>query len=97
MKTKRPVTNGGGSKSAEKGRWLENEVENILKKAKRESEGRLAYVRQGRIVLDNGETVIPDFSLTGSRPHEIRRWLVECQNRNRSSKEILHKIQHVRT
>jgi hypothetical protein len=46
--------------------------------------------------LDNDETVIPDFSVRISRPHEVRHWLVECQDRRRSSKSILHKIQHIR-
>ena len=83
-------------KSNEKGANFELQIEALL----RYLEGRfpdLVHVeRHPSIVLQNQEVVAPDFKLTIELPYERSHYFIECQNRKRSSKAILHKIQHIR-
>ena len=52
--------------------------------------------RQEAIKLYNGDTVIPDFELRCDLGFEIEAHLIECQSRERSSSEIVHKIRHIK-
>jgi hypothetical protein len=40
--------------------------------------------------------VIPDFHLTVEMAHERRHYIIECRDREHDTKDILHKIRHVR-
>src|ERR1051326_6846458 len=79
-----------------KGKTFESAVEALLKEAKRESRGTMTYAVRPKLRLQNGERVIPDFRVRIELPHKQQQILIECQNRNRSSKSVLHKIQHIR-
>ena len=87
----------GLSQNSAKGSLFENQVREILDEAKKLSRGRLTYKTKPKLRLQNRESVVPDFSVRVNRPHEIRHFLIECQNRKRSTKGILHKIQHIRS
>lgn len=52
--------------------------------------------RQPRIELYSGDYVIPDFLVTIRWPHETSTQIFECQLRNRSSSELLHKIEYIK-
>ena len=75
---------------------FEKLVREILDEGNQESGGRLTYQEKPKLKLQNGETTIPDFVVKTQTPHEERHFYIECQNRRRSTKTILHKIQHVR-
>lgn len=85
------------SKSGHKGAMFERLVQEILEDAKSQSDGRLTYKSKQKLKLQSGEVVIPDFSIKIEKPHEVRHFQIECQNRDRSTKEVLHKIHYVRT
>jgi hypothetical protein len=85
------------SQSPIKGSNFENRVRRLLDSAKRKSDGKITYEPKPRITLANGDTRIPDFLLVIARPYVKRHILIECQNRKRSSKPIVEKIQYVRS
>jgi hypothetical protein len=82
--------------NAVKGASFENLVREVLDEGNQESGGRLTYKEKPKLKLQNGGKVIPDFVVTTETPHEVRHFYIECQNRQRSTKDILYKIHHVR-
>ena len=78
------------------GTRFEDEVGIALETLEKQHPKRVTVLRQPRVELQNGETVIPDFDLRILQHHQRNYYFIECQNRKRSTKEILHKIQHVR-
>lgn len=85
------------SKSSTKGSSFEGRVRRLLGAAKRKSDGRITFESKPTIKLENGETRIPDYRLVIARSYEKRHILIECQNRKRSSKPIVEKIQYIRS
>ena len=49
-----------------------------------------------RLRLYDGQEVIPDFHLQVDLHFAIANFLIECQNRKRSTPEILHKIKYIK-
>jgi hypothetical protein len=84
------------SKIPEKGRSFEQQIEELLVQLRVDFPLRFQFTRQPRIELHSGEYVIPDFEIVVDLPHVCSKYLIECQDRNRNSKTILHKIQHTR-
>lgn len=82
--------------SGERGREFESKVKAILFGLKRKHPRLVRVHSQPQVRLQNQETVIPDFDLQVLLHHEHRHYFLECQNRSRTSKDVLHKIQHVR-
>lgn len=79
-----------------KGKAFEQAVGTMLSSLELIAGGKVVVETQPRISLQNGEVVIPDFHLTVELAHERRHYLIECRDRERDSKDILHKIRHVR-
>jgi len=84
------------ARSNAKGMKFELQVEELLRALKDLYPKLIQVERHPRIVLQNEEIVYPDFRLTVELPYERSHYFIECQNRKRSSKTVLHKIQHVR-
>jgi hypothetical protein len=89
-------TSASVSPVRDRGREFESRVEAILSELSRKYPGSVKVLSQPHVALQNQETVIPDFDLQVFLRHEHRHYFLECQNRSRTSKDILHKIQHVR-
>jgi hypothetical protein len=94
-KIKKRATRKDGN--ALKGSGFENSVREILDEGCQCSGGRLTYKSKPKLMLQNREIVIPDFVVQTVSSHEKRHFYIECQNRQRSTKSILHKIQHIRS
>lgn len=84
------------SQNTAKGRHFENQVRKVLEEANDISRGLITFKSTPKLRLQNGEVLKPDFSVKIERPHEARHFLIECQNRSRSTKDILYKMQHIR-
>lgn len=86
----------GESEAARKGTEFEGEVHRLLHGLAERRPRHVFMTRQPNIELQNGEVVRPDFDLIVQLPHERSHYFIECQNRETFSKQLLHKIQHVR-
>ncbi len=75
---------------------LEARVEALVESLAAAFPSNFSFARQPRLELQSGDIVVPDFSVVLDLPHERSEYLVECQQRKRSSNSLLHKIQHVR-
>ena len=82
--------------SNKKGRVLEQRVARILLKLKRDFPERIDVFIQPEILLQTGQPLRPDFDLRVILPYEEGYYLIECQNRRRSSNTLLSKIQFIR-
>jgi hypothetical protein len=78
-----------------KGAEFEDRVEKLLG-GLAASYPKLVKLDKPTIPLQNGETVKPDFHLAIEFAHEHRNYLFECQHRQKTSKDIHHKIQYIR-
>ena len=76
---------------------FEDEVWLLLQKLARYRPDRVELSHHPRVRLQNGETVVPDFDLMVVHAHERSFYYIECQDRKRSGKDLLHKILHMRT
>jgi len=76
---------------------LENAVNGILEKLRAAFPSRVVFCKQPKICLQNKETVIPDFEISIDLPHVYSKYLIECQDRQKNSKAIIHKIQYIRS
>ena len=56
-----------------------------------------SFVYQPRIRLHSGQLVIPDFEIRYDLGFQKDARLIECQSRNRSSNDIIHKIRHIKS
>ncbi|HEY6873049.1 MAG TPA: hypothetical protein VI298_10030 [Geobacteraceae bacterium] len=83
--------------STETGINFENAVLNILEMLRAEFPSRVYLSKQPKIRLQNEETVIPDFEIAVDLPHVYSKYLIECQDRKKNSKSIIHKIQYIRS
>lgn len=59
--------------------------------------GAIKVKRQVKIELHDSETVKPDFELICRLDHMRDHYLIECQDRKKSSQEIVHKIRHIKS
>lgn len=84
------------SPSTKKGAHFEKLVEDTLNALHVEFPLRVKVVKHPNIILQNGEIVVPDFELSADFPHVFSSYLIECQDRKKNSKAILHKILHIR-
>jgi hypothetical protein len=75
---------------------FEQRVYEVLQLLAHNFPSRVHVDRHPRLLLQNGEEVVPDFDLLVVQPHERQFYFVECQARQGFSKDILHKIQHIR-
>jgi len=76
---------------------FENAVVGVLEMLRAEFPSRVCLSKQPRICLQNEEIVIPDFEIAVDLPHVYSKYLIECQDRKKNSKSIIHKIQYMRT
>ncbi|HEX5715147.1 MAG TPA: hypothetical protein VF179_03240 [Thermoanaerobaculia bacterium] len=79
-----------------RGKSFEQAVGTMLNSLKLIAGDKVVIEAQPKLALQNGEVVIPDFHLTVELAYERRHYLIECRDRERDSKDILHKIRHVR-
>lgn len=75
---------------------MESRVRRQLSRLSRKHPAEVNFSEKPSIALQNGEMVRPDFSLQFEFPHITQHYLIECQNRKNYSKELLHKVQHIR-
>lgn len=80
-----------------KGAAFEADIECVLDSISTQHPEFVHVERHPRLVLQNDEVVIPDYHLIVELPFERSHYLIEVQNRARSEKDILHKIQHIRS
>jgi hypothetical protein len=78
------------------GQELEQRVAELLLQLQSGFPTAVKVFPQAELLLQNGQMVRPDFDLRVTLPHETGYYLIECQNRKRSSNELLSKIQLVR-
>jgi hypothetical protein len=79
------------------GSLFEEMVYDLFFPIQREYPYRFRITKHPRLILQTGEMVIPDFEIEIDLPHLNTKHLIECQDRNKNSKAILHKIQHIRS
>ena len=84
------------SSQHKRGAQLEAKIASLLQLLSSKHPKRVKVYTHPRLLLQNSEIVIPDFDLQVRLLHETTLTLVECQHRERRSKSILHKIQHIR-
>lgn len=77
-------------------RTFESLVGQLLEKLRAEHPDTVTVCHHPTIRLHNDQVVIPDFELTYRLPFQTDHRLIECQDRGRSSQDILHKIRSVR-
>jgi hypothetical protein len=82
--------------STQIGRSFQDKVGGILKTFAAEYPKRVSLVEEQDICLQNGDRVRPDFHIAIDEPHERRHYLLECQNRTKTSQEISRKIRTIR-
>src|SRR5262245_55628856 len=78
------------------GSEFEAQVAEALNALHAEFPRQSVVVHHPEIVLQSGERVVPDFELGIIMPHSIHYYLLECQDRRRNAKAILHKIEYIR-
>ncbi len=79
-----------------RGREFEEDVL-LLLRALEETHPDLIEIRtQPKLELENGTEVIPDFELAYRLPHEMSRRLIECQDRQKSSHDLVRKIEYIK-
>jgi hypothetical protein len=59
--------------------------------------GTIEVKRHVEIKLHNSEVVIPDYELVCRLDHIRESYLIECQDRKRSSMDIVHKNRHIKS
>lgn len=79
-----------------KGSEFEAEARGLLHQLIEEHPTVASLTEKPILLLQNGETVIPDFHLVVEYLAETRHYFIECQDRTHQTHAILHKIQHVR-
>lgn len=79
-----------------KGLALEQEVAATLWQLERRFRWRVTVHEQPRISLESGETVVPDFDLVVELPFTRLHYFIECQDRERNSKDIVHRLTYIR-
>ena len=80
-----------------KGRRFEDQIQRVLGDLQGAYPQLVSVTKQVRLVLYNGQEVVPDFQLHIRFLHEIGYYLIECQHRRRSSASIVHKIRSVKS
>ena len=80
-----------------RGKSFELEVKSILDELHMLFPDRVRVIYQPKMQLYDGQEVIPDFDLQFDLPFEEGRYLIECQDRQRSSPSILQKIKYVKS
>lgn len=82
---------------ASKGDRFEADVAKLLQTLERRNPSRVQVQHHPTITLANGETVIPDFELSIEQRYATVKYLLECQDRKRTQKEIVHKIKYMKS
>ena len=85
-----------GSVSVGKGKEFEREVEKMLRALSDEFPKRVTIVPQHEIKLSDGRTKVVDFDFSYSLKASKHEMIVECQDREAWSSEIIDKILAVR-
>lgn len=80
-----------------KGLALEDEVGQIIWPLVHRFYPRVSCLRQPRVPLQSGEAVVPDFDLKVELPFATLHYFIECQDRDKNSKDILHKVAYIRS
>lgn len=80
-----------------RGAAFENRVRGLLESLQSDHPGIAKISRHPRLQLQSGEIVIPDFELEYDLGFQKDVRLVECQSRQRSSADVVHKIRHVKS
>lgn len=83
--------------SVSKGDRFEADVAKLLRTLQRRHPTNVQVRSHPTITLVTGETLIPDFELTTRQPYATVNYLLECQDRKRTQKEILHKIKYMKS
>lgn len=79
-----------------KGYEFEDGVEGILKMLAAKYPERARYRKNPKLRLLDGQHVYPDFEFEYELPHKRDRYLVECQDRKRTSRDIVNKIRAIK-
>lgn len=85
------------SEQNEKGRTFEVAIGRLLDFLATNHPDMVEVTHHPRLELHNGESVIPDYELVYDLGFQKDHRLIECQNRERSSSDIVHKIRHVKS
>ncbi|ULJ72987.1 hypothetical protein [Rhizobium gallicum] len=83
-------------KSNSKGTEFEGQVWDVLTTLRESNPECIEIVDHPNFKLFNQEEVIPDFEIKIKHGYIEDWYLIECQNRNRSDKELFRKIRHVK-
>ena len=79
-----------------KGRAFETKVGNLLLSLRSKYPTRVTVLEQPKLVLHDGQEVIPDFDLGFDVFFERGHYLIECQDRKRITPQILQKIKYIK-
>jgi hypothetical protein len=82
--------------ASEKGKRLEKEVEEELDGLFYRFSSLVSVKSHPAVTLQSGETIFPDFDFTVRLSFAKLHYFIECQDREKKSKDILHKISYVR-
>ncbi len=91
------ASNFGNSKPREPGKEFEEVIGSLLDALVKAHPEAVTVRWQPRLALHDSEIVIPDFELAYRLHHQREKYLIECQNRKRTSQDICRKIRHVKS
>ena len=87
-----------------RGKEFEDLIFNLLSCLKKQNPGNIdttpgavEVICHPRIKLYNSEILISDYELISRTHHSVDHHLIECQDRKRSSQDIVHKIRHMKS
>jgi hypothetical protein len=80
------------NKSYDRGESFEDEIRGTLMGLQSEHPERVRVFDHPRVTLHDGQEVIPDFVLEYEMPEAKHIVTIECQDRQRSQKDITNKI-----
>lgn len=83
--------------STGKGKDFESRVSTVLEELRQRHPALVEVLAQPHLTLNDGGEVIPDFDLKVDLTFERAGYIIECQDRRRSSAQIAHKIRHVKS
>jgi len=86
-----------GASNNRKGKEFEDEVGAVLDHLLQRYQNQVSVTKQPKLGLYDGAEVIPDYDLHIDLGFAKHRYLIECQNRRRSSTAIAHKIRSIKS
>ena len=81
----------------DRGREFEKQIHAPLLVMAERFPNRVEVIDHPKILLDSGEEVIPDYQLMVDVGADRRTYFIECQDRERYDKDLLHKLVYVRS